>query len=78
MTKAYSKFSKKGGGIDLGIALNKFILTISIMQLFKLNIVTACDIRYCSKDAWFCVKEVDIGLAADIGTLQRFPKGVIS
>jgi delta(3,5)-delta(2,4)-dienoyl-CoA isomerase len=48
------------------------------MQLFKLNIVTACDIRYCSKDAWFCVKEVDIGLAADIGTLQRFPKGVIS
>lgn len=36
--------------------------------------ISACDIRYCSKDAWFSIKEVDIGLAADIGTLQRFPK----
>jgi len=39
-----------------------------------LDLITACDMRYCSKDAWFTVKEVDIGLAADIGTLQRFPK----
>lgn len=30
--------------------------------------------RYCSADAWFSVKEIDIGLAADLGTLQRFPK----
>lgn len=36
--------------------------------------ISAADIRYCSKDAWFTIKEVDIGLAADIGTLQRFPK----
>jgi delta(3,5)-delta(2,4)-dienoyl-CoA isomerase len=41
-----------------------------------IDLMTACDIRYCSKDAWFSVKEVDIGLAADIGTLQRFPKVV--
>ena len=41
-----------------------------------IDLITACDIRYCSKDAWFSVKEVDIGLAADIGTLQRFPKTV--
>lgn len=39
-----------------------------------IDLITACDIRYCSADAWFTVKEVDIGLAADIGTLQRFPK----
>ncbi|KAI1332578.1 enoyl CoA hydratase-like protein [Xylariaceae sp. FL0255] len=32
------------------------------------------DIRICSKDARFSVKEVDIGLAADIGTLSRLPK----
>jgi len=37
-------------------------------------LITACDIRYCSADAWFSVKEIDIGLAADIGTLSRFPK----
>lgn len=30
--------------------------------------------RYCTSDAWFCVKEVDIGMAADVGTLQRLPK----
>lgn len=38
------------------------------------DLVCACDIRYCSQDAWFQVKEVDIGLAADVGTLQRLPK----
>ncbi|MEE6490533.1 hypothetical protein FKM82_015898 [Ascaphus truei] len=38
------------------------------------DLITACDIRYCTQDAWFQVKEVDIGLAADVGTLQRLPK----
>lgn len=38
------------------------------------DLITSCDIRYCSKDAFFCVKEVDVGLAADVGTLQRLPK----
>jgi delta(3,5)-delta(2,4)-dienoyl-CoA isomerase len=38
------------------------------------DMLSACDIRYCSKDAEFTIKEVDVGLAADVGTLQRFPK----
>ncbi|XP_048732727.1 delta(3,5)-Delta(2,4)-dienoyl-CoA isomerase, mitochondrial-like [Ostrea edulis] len=38
------------------------------------DMTSACDIRYCTSDAWFQIKEVDIGLAADLGTLQRFPK----
>jgi len=38
------------------------------------DLICACDIRYCTEDAWFQVKEVDLGLAADLGTLQRFPK----
>ncbi|KAI9317942.1 ClpP/crotonase-like domain-containing protein [Dichotomocladium elegans] len=38
------------------------------------DLITASDIRYASKDAVFCVKEVDVGLAADVGTLQRLPK----
>ncbi|XP_067831172.1 delta(3,5)-Delta(2,4)-dienoyl-CoA isomerase, mitochondrial isoform X2 [Heptranchias perlo] len=38
------------------------------------DLVTACDVRLCSQDAWFQVKEVDIGMAADVGTLQRLPK----
>jgi enoyl-CoA hydratase len=39
-----------------------------------IDIVSACDMRYCSDDAWFSVKEVDVGLTADVGTLQRLPK----
>ncbi|XP_078001328.1 delta(3,5)-Delta(2,4)-dienoyl-CoA isomerase, mitochondrial-like [Glandiceps talaboti] len=39
-----------------------------------IDMITACDMRLCSQDAWFQVKEVDIGVAADVGTLQRLPK----
>ncbi|XP_076300995.1 delta(3,5)-Delta(2,4)-dienoyl-CoA isomerase, mitochondrial isoform X2 [Lasioglossum baleicum] len=39
-----------------------------------IDMVSAADIRYCSSDAWFQIKEVAIGMAADVGTLQRFPK----
>lgn len=28
------------------------------------DLISACDIRLCTADAWFCVKEVAIGLAA--------------
>ena len=38
------------------------------------DIATACDIRHCSADAVFSVKEVDVGMTADLGTLQRLPK----
>lgn len=38
------------------------------------DLVSACDIRYCTQDAFFQIKEVDMGLAADVGTLQRLPK----
>ena len=39
-----------------------------------IDLITACDIRFASKEAIFNVKEVDIGIAADLGTLQRLPK----
>ncbi|KAF9741667.1 enoyl-hydratase isomerase family protein [Paraphaeosphaeria minitans] len=41
-----------------------------------LDISLACDIRLCAADTRFSIKEVDIGLAADIGTLSRLPKAV--
>ena len=37
------------------------------------DIVSACDMRYCTEDAYFSIKEIDLGLVADIGTLQRLP-----
>ena len=36
----------------------------------------ACDIRLSTSDTKFSVKEVDVGLAADIGTLSRLPHAV--
>ncbi|KAI9217193.1 ClpP/crotonase-like domain-containing protein [Blastocladiella britannica] len=38
------------------------------------DLVTAADIRVCSAASYFSIKEVDLAMAADIGTLQRLPK----
>lgn len=40
------------------------------------SLLTAADIRYCTKDAWFQVKEVLLGMACDVGAVQRLPKVV--
>ncbi|OTB09069.1 hypothetical protein M426DRAFT_316360 [Hypoxylon sp. CI-4A] len=50
-------------GISIGLAI---------------DVACCADIRICSKDTKFAVKEVDIGMAADIGTLSRLPKIVSS
>lgn len=38
------------------------------------DMVTACCIRYATADAFFCIQEINIGMVADVGTLQRLPK----
>jgi enoyl-CoA hydratase len=38
------------------------------------DIASACDMRYCTEDAYFTIKEIDLGMVADIGTLQSLPK----
>ena len=38
-----------------------------------IDMAAACDMRYCSTDAFYKIAEVDIGIAADVGTLQRLP-----
>jgi enoyl-CoA hydratase len=39
-----------------------------------LDMVCAADSRYCSADAYFTIKETELGMTADVGTLQRLPK----
>ncbi len=39
-----------------------------------IDLITTCDMRYCTADAFFCVQEINIGMTADVGTLQRLPK----
>jgi len=38
------------------------------------DMVTACCLRYTTADAFFCIQEINIGMVADVGTLQRLPK----
>ena len=38
------------------------------------DMVTTGCLRYCTADAFFCVQEINIGMVADVGTLQRLPK----
>ncbi len=38
------------------------------------DMICAADLRYCSADAFFCIQEINIGMTADVGTLQRLPR----
>ena len=38
------------------------------------DLITACDMRYMSKDGFLTIFEINIGMTADVGTLQRLPK----
>jgi enoyl-CoA hydratase len=38
------------------------------------DLISACDIRIARQDAFFCIQEINIGMVADLGTLQRLPK----
>lgn len=39
-----------------------------------IDLICCTDMRYASADAYFTIKEIDIGMVADVGTLQRLPK----
>jgi enoyl-CoA hydratase len=39
-----------------------------------IDLICGCDMRYCTDDAYFNIKEIDMGMVADLGTLQRLPK----
>ena len=39
-----------------------------------MDLICCADMRYCSSDAYFSIKEIDMGMTADVGTLQRLPK----
>ena len=39
-----------------------------------IDITSACDLRYAAATARFAVKEIDVAIVADLGTLQRLPR----
>jgi enoyl-CoA hydratase len=38
------------------------------------DMISTCDMRYCSEDAFFCIQEINIGMTADVGTFPRLPQ----
>ena len=38
------------------------------------DLLTACDLRYCSADAYFTIEEINVGMTADVGTFPRILK----
>jgi len=36
-----------------------------------IDMISACDMRYSTKDAFFCIQEINIGMTADVGTFPR-------
>ena len=38
------------------------------------DMISCCDMRYACQDTYFSIREIDIGMTADVGTLQRLPK----
>ncbi|MGI9484137.1 MAG: enoyl-CoA hydratase-related protein [Hyphomicrobiales bacterium] len=38
------------------------------------DMVAACDLRYCAEDAFFCIQEINVGMAADVGTFPRLQR----
>lgn len=39
-----------------------------------IDMVTAADIRWCTKDAFFCIAETNIAMTADVGTFPRLQR----
>ena len=39
-----------------------------------IDMISAADMRYATESAWFSIHEINIGMTADVGTLQRMPK----
>ena len=35
------------------------------------DMISACDVRYATADAFFCIQEINIGMTADVGTFPR-------
>ena len=37
------------------------------------DMATACCLRYVTRDAFFCIQEINLGMMADVGTMNRMP-----
>ncbi|RQM30154.1 hypothetical protein B5M09_001920 [Aphanomyces astaci] len=53
--------------------IRRFQHIVSAPERSAVDFITACDLRVCDISADFSVKEIDLAIVADVGTLQRLP-----
>jgi enoyl-CoA hydratase len=81
--------SSAGGRASIALMLEDMQRTFDLVEQLRMPVIAAihggciggavdmicaCDIRLASSDAFFCIQEINIGMVADLGTLQRLPK----
>lgn len=69
-----TRYAQVNTWLEIVISNSETLAYSGISIGLAIDMSCCADIRICSKDAKFSVKEVDIGMAADIGTLSRLPK----
>jgi enoyl-CoA hydratase len=77
-TERYALFAliqKMQGAIDAVAACKKPVIAAIHGNCLGggVDLITACDVRLCSDDAVFSVREVRLAMVADVGTLARLP-----
>ena len=66
-------------GMQSGLNAIADVQTVFIAAVQKhcigggLDLATACDLRLCTKDAMFSLRETKVAIVADMGSLQRLP-----
>ena len=58
----------------LSVAVNRCSPPFTVCIGGGIDLICCADMRYCSSDAQFSIKEIDMGMTADVSTLQRLPR----
>ena len=81
--------NKAVGRANIALILNDMHQSFNLIEQLRMPVITAihggcigggvdlvcaADIRLATSNAFFCIQEINIGMTADLGTLQRLPK----
>jgi enoyl-CoA hydratase len=73
--KFYDLILKMQSGINAVYNSNKPSISVIHKHCIggALDLISACDLRYCTEDASFSLREVKVAIVADMGSINRLP-----